>query len=69
MLPLISFETGRKHKLNLLFKTTRGSETANGSLVLSEIGTTAEKPTHPAKNQKEFTPALLRSASGELLPS
>src|SRR5258705_10874492 len=69
MPPLISFETGRKHKLNLLFKTTRWSETANGSLVLSEIGTTAEKPTHAAKNQKEFTPALLRSASGELLPS
>jgi len=39
MLPLISFETGRKHKLNLLFKTTRWSETANGSLVLFAIGT------------------------------
>ena len=25
MLPLISFETGRKNKLNLLFKTTRWS--------------------------------------------
>jgi transposase len=36
---------------------------------LSEIGTTAERPTHAAKNQKGFTPALLRSASGELLPS
>ena len=34
-----------------------------------EIGTTAERPTHAAKNQKGFTPALLRSASGELLPS
>jgi transposase len=32
-------------------------------------GTPAEKPTHAAKNQKEFTPALLPSASGELLPS
>src|SRR5467141_613912 len=40
MPPLISFETGRKHKLNLLFKTTRWSEAANGSLVLSKIGTT-----------------------------
>jgi hypothetical protein len=30
-------------------------------------GTTAEKPTHAAKNEKEFTPALLPSASGELL--
>src|SRR5260370_6391760 len=28
------FETGRGHKLNLLFKTTRWSETANGCLVL-----------------------------------
>src|SRR5438445_12720282 len=28
----------------------------------------AERPTHAAKNQKEFTCALLRSASGELLP-
>jgi hypothetical protein len=69
MLPSISFETGRKHQLNLLFKTTRWSEAANGSLVLSEIGTTAERPTHAAKDQKEFTPALLPSASGELLPS
>ena len=56
MLPLISFKTGRKHKLNLLFKTTRWSATANGSLVLSEIGITAERPTHAAKNQKGFTP-------------
>jgi len=31
------------------------------------LGTTAERPTHAAKNQKEFTPALRRSASGELL--
>jgi hypothetical protein len=54
MLPSISFETGRKHKLNLLFKTTRWSETANGSLVLYEIGTTAERPTHAAKNQKRI---------------
>ena len=69
MLPLISFETGRKTQTQSSVKTTRWSETANGSLVLSRIGTTAERPTHAAKNQKEFTPALLRSASGELLPS
>ena len=42
---------------------------ANGSLALSGIGATAERPTRAAKDQKEFTPALLRSASGELLPS
>ena len=58
MPPLISFETGRKHKLNLLFKTTRWSETANGSLVLSEIGTTAARPTHAAKNpERTYTRA------------
>ncbi len=58
-----------EHQRNLLFKTARWSETANGSLVLSGIGTTAERPTHAAKNQKGFVPALLRSAPGELLPS
>src|ERR1700746_3896946 len=68
MLPLISFETGRRTPTPSSVKTTRWSETANGSLVLSRIGATAERPTHAAKNQKEFTPALLRSASGELLP-
>ena len=36
--------------------------------VLFEItGTVAERPTHAAKNQKEFVHALLRSASGEFL--
>jgi hypothetical protein len=44
MLPLVSFETGRKTQTQSSVKTTRWSETANGSLVLSEIGTTAEKP-------------------------
>jgi hypothetical protein len=68
MLPLISFETGGKTQTQFSVKPF-GAETANGSLVLSERGTTAEKPTHAAKNQKEFTPALLQSASGELLPS
>jgi hypothetical protein len=43
--------------------------TTIGSRVLSEIGTTAEKPRDAAKNHEELTPALLRSASGELLPS
>jgi hypothetical protein len=68
MLPLISFETGRKTLTQSSVKTTRWSETANGSLVLSEIGTTAERPTHAAKNQKGYTPALLRTASGALSP-
>jgi hypothetical protein len=44
MPPSISFETGRKTQTQSSVKTTRWSKTANGSLVLSEIGTTAEKP-------------------------
>src|SRR5215813_10088167 len=68
MLSSISFETGRRSQTQSSVKTTRWSETANGSLVLSEIGTTAERPTHAEKNLKEFTPALLPSASGELCP-
>jgi hypothetical protein len=39
-----------KPKLNLRFKTTRWSETANGSLVLRQEGT--ERATHAAKKQK-----------------
>ena len=69
MPPLISFETGRKHKLNLLFKTTRWSETANGSLVLWKQEPRLRGQHTRRKIQKELTPALLRSASGELLPS
>src|SRR5215471_18818126 len=68
MLSSISFETGKRSQTQSSVKTTRWSETANGSLVLSEIGTTAERPTHAEKNLKEFTPALLPSASGELCP-
>jgi hypothetical protein len=36
---------------------------------LSLRGTTAQKQTHAAKNEKEFTSGLLPSASGELLPN
>ncbi len=68
MLPSISFETGGKTQTQSSEQLQKAAS-ANGSLVLSEIGTTAERPTHAAKNQKGFTPALLRSASGELLPS
>jgi len=68
MLPLISFQTGRKTATQSSEQQQRAAS-ANGSLVLFQIGTTAERPTHAAKNQKGFTPALLRSASGELLPS
>jgi hypothetical protein len=44
----------------------RDSKWKSGS---SREGTTAERPTHAAKNLKEFTPALLRSALGELFAS
>src|SRR5216684_4924532 len=70
MPPLISFETGRKHKPNLLFKTTRWSETANGSLVLIWKKEPRLRGQHTRREiRKSFVPALLRSASGELLPS
>ena len=68
MLPLISFETGRRTQTQSSVKPLR-AKTANGSLVQSGIGTTAERPADATRKQKEFTPALLRSASGELLPS
>src|SRR6204780_2243652 len=68
MLPLISFETGRKTQTQSSVKTTRWSETANGSLVLSRIGTAAEKPHTRSEESKRITPALLPSASGELCP-
>jgi hypothetical protein len=54
MFPPISFKALRKHRLNLLFKTTRESGAANGSLVLYEIETTAKSPTHGAKSQKRI---------------
>ena len=69
MLPLISFETGRRTQ-------TQSSGAARERLSQQmEVwffypeGTMAERPRRAAKNQKELTPALLRSASGELLPS
>src|SRR5579862_4942421 len=56
MLPSISFETGRKTQTQSSVKTIRGSETANGSLVLSHTGTAAERPTHAAKIRKNLHP-------------
>jgi hypothetical protein len=56
MLPLISFETGRKTQTQSSVKTTRGSETANGSLVLSPMGTAAERPnTRGEESEKIYT--------------
>jgi len=68
MLPLLSFDTGRRSQTQSSVQDARWSETANGSLVLPDRNP-AEKSTQAAKNQKVFTPALLPSASGELLPS
>jgi hypothetical protein len=56
MLPLISFEIGRKHKLNLLFKTTRWSEAANGSLVLSGKGSGREANTRGEESERVLYP-------------
>jgi hypothetical protein len=55
MLPLVSFETGRRTQTQSWWATGNDAP-ANGSLVLSQIGTAAERPTHAEKNQKEFTP-------------
>ena len=68
MLPLISFETGRKTQIQSSEQLQKAAS-ANGSLVLFRIGTTAEKPNTRGEESKRITPALLRSASGELLPS
>jgi hypothetical protein len=55
MLPSISFETGRKTQTQSSEQLQKAAS-ANGSLVLFRIGTTAEKPAHAAKNQKELHP-------------
>jgi hypothetical protein len=54
MLPLISFETGRRAQTQSSVQATRWSETANGSLVLYGIGTTAERPTRGEESTKIF---------------
>ena len=68
ILPSNCFKTGRR---SLTQSSVRpcGAETANGSLVLEIEEPAAERPAHASSNEKELTPALLRSASGELLPS
>jgi hypothetical protein len=68
MLPLISFETGRKTQTQSSEQQQKAAS-ANGSLVLFRIGTAAEKPKTRGEESERITPALLRSASGELLPS
>jgi hypothetical protein len=67
MLPLISFETGRRSQTQSSGQQFKLHQQMEVWFSLRE--TPAEKPTHAARNQKEFTPALLPSASGELLPS
>jgi hypothetical protein len=67
MLPLISFETGRKTHTQSSGQQ-KNAAPANGSLVLCRDHRPRGQHTR-RRNQKELTPALLRSASGELLPS
>ena len=69
MLPLISFQTGRKTLTPSSVKTTRWSETANGSLVLSRIGTPAESPRTRRRIRKNLHPrssAARRESFGPL---
>ena len=68
MLPLISFETGRKTQTQSSGQPKKLCQQME-VWFFNEEGTTAQRPTHAQKKQKEITPALLRSASGELLPS
>ncbi len=68
MLPLISFEGAGEHKLNLLYKTTRWSATANGSLVLSEIGTTAESQRTRRRIRRIYTPRSSVARQESLCP-
>ena len=63
----ISFETGGKTQ-SQSSEQLQKAVSANGSLVLSRIGTTAEKPHTRGEESKRITPALLESASEELLP-
>ena len=65
MLPLISFKTGRKTQ------TQSSGRGRNGCASKWKSGSSNQKEPRPRgqhtrrKNLKEFTPALLRSASGE----
>jgi len=55
MLPLISFETGRKTPTQSSVRPFMGrdSKWKSGSI---PIGTAAERPTHATRNHKDFTP-------------
>ena len=68
MLPLISFETGRRSQTQSSGQLQKVAP-ANGSLVLLEKEPRLRGQHTRRRIRKEITPALLRSASGELLPS
>jgi hypothetical protein len=68
MLPLISFETGRKTQTQSSGQTDELRQQME-VWFYSRIETAAERPTRRADETKKFTPALLLSALGELLPS
>jgi len=68
MLPLISFETGRKTQIQSSEQLQKAAS-ANGSLVLSRIGTAAEKPhTRSEESEKNYTRAPPKRV-GRALPS
>ena len=68
MLPLISFETGRKTQTQ---SSGQPDELRQQMEVwfYPRIETAAERPTPRAEKGKDFTPALLPSASGGLFAS
>ncbi len=68
MLPLISFETGRRTQT----QSSGQPERLRQQMEVWFFYLRNHRPRgqhNAAKNRNEFTPALLRSASGELLPS
>src|SRR5262245_12887981 len=58
MLPLVSFETGRKTQTQTYVQAIQQHQQME-SLFYTRIGTIAERPPRRAEGRKEFTPALL----------
>ena len=69
MLPLISFETGRRTQTQSSGQPQRPRQQMEVWFYLTNRNRGREANTRSEGIRKEFTPALLRSASGELLPS
>jgi hypothetical protein len=68
MPPLISFDPGTKTQTQSSEQQQKAAS-ANGSLVLFQTGTTAERPKTRGEESNRITPALLPRALGERWPS